>query len=272
RLQDVWIGSFKLRVNKSRFHRNEESIRRDSDDESRRRDFQTQKVQLLSREEGEGSVQLGRTFKTAMVNTKGVQEVRENPAIDPKEVLHVEVDGMVLKELKRSFVGVLAVNVEGEMEALCKAKTEWLCYYFKEVRPWSPSNFADRRVTWVKIFGIPLYVWGENLFKAVGGKYGEFLDFDENTASRSKLDVAKIKISTCFRGCVDDLLKIKALGVVYTIWVLEDKGFHPTFVNGSRCEEQEYSWVESTNFPAEAMVVGRQFDGGSVEEGMEEDR
>ncbi|MCI34305.1 hypothetical protein A2U01_0055524, partial [Trifolium medium] len=49
--QDVWIGSFKLRVNKSRFHRNEESRRRDNDDESRRRDFQTQKVQLLSREE-----------------------------------------------------------------------------------------------------------------------------------------------------------------------------------------------------------------------------
>ncbi|PNX57744.1 hypothetical protein L195_g058846, partial [Trifolium pratense] len=112
---------------------------------------------------------------------------------------------------------------------------------------------------------------GESLFKAVGGKYGEFLDFDDNTASRAKLDVARIKISTCLRGCVDDLLKIKALGVVYTIWVVEDKGYHPTFGIGSRCEEQEYSWVESNNLPAEAMVVGREFDGGSVEIVEEED-
>ncbi|MCI71192.1 LRR receptor-like kinase, partial [Trifolium medium] len=56
------------------------------------------------------------------------------------------------------------------------------------------------RETWVKVYGIHLHVWGENLFKAIGSKYGEFLDFDNNTASRAKLDVARIKISTSFIG------------------------------------------------------------------------
>ncbi|MCI01200.1 RNA-binding protein 25-like, partial [Trifolium medium] len=128
--------------------------------------------ELLLREESEGSVQPGRSFKTALVNRNGAQEVREVPALVPEEILQVEVDDMVLKELERSFVGVLAIDVElrrirttlymegfahitvtdmgrnkvllfcskpGELENLCKAKTDWLCYYFKEVRPWSPS-------------------------------------------------------------------------------------------------------------------------------------
>ncbi|MCI28653.1 hypothetical protein A2U01_0049855, partial [Trifolium medium] len=110
---------------------------------------------------------------------------------DNADVLYIEVDGRVLKELERSFVGVLALSVEvkrikttlymegfahisvtdvggnmvlifspkvGEVEAMCKAKVDWLTYYFKEVRPWSPSCFVDRRVTWVKVHGIPLHL------------------------------------------------------------------------------------------------------------------
>ncbi|MCI34245.1 hypothetical protein A2U01_0055463, partial [Trifolium medium] len=88
----------------------------------------------------------------------------------------------------------------GEVEAMCKARADWLFYYCSEVKPWSPGCYTDRRETWVKIYGIPLHVWGENLFKAIGRKFGEFIDFDNNTASRAKLDVAKIKISTSFGG------------------------------------------------------------------------
>ncbi|MCI34849.1 hypothetical protein A2U01_0056070, partial [Trifolium medium] len=135
----------------------------------------------------------------------------------------------------------------GELENLCKSKADWLCYYFKEVKPWSPSVYADRRDTWVKVFGIPLHAWGENLFKGIGGIYGEFLDFDEETASRSKLDVARIKIATSFIGSIDDPVKITVLGVIYTIWVVEEKGFAPALFHGSRIENQERSWVESFN-------------------------
>jgi hypothetical protein len=65
----------------------------------------------------------------------------------------------------------------------------------------------------VKVYGIPLHVWGENLFKAIGSRYGEFIDFDNNTASRAKLDVARIKMATGFCGEIDDALKIMALGL-----------------------------------------------------------
>jgi hypothetical protein len=53
----------------------------------------------------------------------------------------------------------------------------------------------------------------------MGRKYGEFRDFDESTASRAKLDVARIKISTNFIGLINDPVVIKALGVIYTIQI-----------------------------------------------------
>ncbi|MCI35909.1 DUF4283 domain protein, partial [Trifolium medium] len=133
-----------------------------------------------------------------------------------------------------------------------KAKADWLSYYFKEVRPWSPSSYVDRRELWVKVFAIPLHVWGESLFKVIGEKYGEFLDFDDNTASRAKLDVARLKIATNFRGSIDEPLLIKALGVTYSLWVVEDKGFDPVYFQGSKHDDQELSWANSSNFPAVA--------------------
>ncbi|MCI38605.1 DUF4283 domain protein, partial [Trifolium medium] len=118
---------------------------------------------------------------------------------------------MVLEELQQSFVGVLALETEvsrirttlymegrqhisvtsmggklillfsprkGKLEAMVKAKEDWLCYYFKDVKPWSSDAFNDRREVWVKVLGVPLHVWSESFFKQVGARFGEFVDFD----------------------------------------------------------------------------------------------
>ncbi|MCH95097.1 hypothetical protein A2U01_0016071, partial [Trifolium medium] len=135
-----------------------------------------------------------------------------------------------------------------EIENFCKAKADWLCYYFKDVKPWSPSSYADRRDMWVKVYGIPLHAWWESLFKVIGSKYEEFLDFDNPTASRSKLVVARIKIAT------------------------RTKDFALVLYYDSRIDDHDGSWVESSNFTAEAVDRSGEDDGVSVEEGEENDR
>ncbi|KAK2423264.1 zinc finger CCCH domain-containing protein [Trifolium repens] len=268
RLQDVWLGNFKLRVNKSRFGRNEESKKKPVSDP------------LVTAGKEECNIHQGASFKSALMNSK--QVVMRGGS---EEAVQVEVEETILKELQQSFVGVLVLSIElsriktilymegfarisitdmgrnlvllfspkvGELEKLCKSKPDWFSYYFKLVRPWSPSLFADRRDVWVKVFGIPLHVWGEILFKCIGKRYGDFLDFDDKTASRSKLDVARLKISTFFRGVIDEPMKIKAMGVEYTIWITEDKGFEPVFVHKDGLEDHDQSWVDSAIYPAEA--------------------
>ncbi|MCH91957.1 RNA recognition motif, partial [Trifolium medium] len=281
-MKEVWLGSFKLRINKSRFERKEGGRK---DEERGRKDEDTGRA--VVREDDGVNFLSGRSFRTALVQNSATQLLKEKDNID-EEVLQVEVDGLLLKELELSFVGKLALDVEvrrikttlymeglahisvtamgrnlvliyspkvGEVEALCKAKADWLVYYFKEVRPWSPSSYVNRRDTWVKVFGIPLHVWGENLFKKIGGHYGEFLDFDQPTASRSKLDVARIKLSTDFRGSIDDLLNIKALGVIYSLRIVEEKDVDRDYFQGERFEDHDRSWVASSNFPGEALEV-----------------
>ncbi|WJX49457.1 hypothetical protein P8452_35891 [Trifolium repens] len=286
-MEDVWLGTYKLRINRSRFERKE--------NEKKREEEPGQQKKLLR---GEGSSDPNRSFKLAVLNTPRRQEEKEVREEEMREVLNVEVDQRVLKELEMSFVGRLAVNVEvyqirtilfmeglaliavtymgrnmvlihspkeGEVDRLWKSKVDWIAYYFREVFPWSPSCFADRRDTWVKVYGIPLHVWGENLFKVIGGKYGEFVDFDNNTASRAKLDITRLKISTSFRGMIDDSVYIKAMGVYYTLRVVEEKAVENGFYHGERLEEKEGSWVESVYFPEVERVVDGGCNGGSEE-------
>ncbi|MCI32594.1 hypothetical protein A2U01_0053808, partial [Trifolium medium] len=84
-----------------------------------------------------------------------------------------------------------------------------------------------------------------------------------------KLDIARIKISTSFRGYVDETVQIEALGVVYDIWVVEEKCVQPVLGYGSRNEDRDFSWVDSTNYLAEAMEEGGQVNGGSLEDGVD---
>jgi hypothetical protein len=244
RMEGVWLGTYKLRINRSRFER------RDHDRKQEEAPVHQKTLKI-----GEGSIDPNRSFKLALMDAPTRQEVKELLEED-MSVLNVEVDRNVLKDLEMNFVGRLAVNAEvyqirtnlfmeglahievtdmgrdmvlihspkvGEVERLWKKKADWITYYFREVLPWSPSCFVDKRDTWVKVYGIPLHVWGQNLFKAIGGKYGEFLDFDNTTASRAKLDIACLKIATDYRGKIDDSVMIKAMGVCYTLRVVEEK-------------------------------------------------
>jgi hypothetical protein len=123
----------------------------------------------------------------------------------------------------------------------------------------------------VKIYGIPLHVWGENLFKAIGSRCGEFIDFDNNTASRGKLDVARIKMLTGFCGEIDEALKIMAMGVEYSLRVVEDKGMEQMFMHGDTSEEHEGSWTESQNIQVVVTEAEGDGSGGPTEEGDEDD-
>ncbi|GAU18663.1 hypothetical protein TSUD_124960 [Trifolium subterraneum] len=289
-LKDVWLGSFKLRINKSRFERKE--------DEKKKKELGSSNVL----EDGGNNAQPGGSFKTALMqHSKRQEEVEKSKKSKEalEEVFQVEVDGRLLKELESSFVGKLALKVEirriktilfmeglshisvtdmgrdlvlifspkvGEVEKLWNSKADWIRYYFKEVNPWLPSSFVDRRDLWVKVYGIPLHVWSENLFKVIRGKYGEFLDYDDCTASRAKLDIARIKISTSFRGFIDDPLNIMALGVTYSLRVVEEKNLENVFFQRDRDEEHEQSWVVPPCSPKEAWVEEDGVNGGSVEE------
>jgi hypothetical protein len=57
----------------------------------------------------------------------------------------------------------------------------------------------------------------------VAGRFGVFLDFDEPTASKQRLDVARIKLRIVRRGLIDTVLQLKVLGELFDMWVVEER-------------------------------------------------
>jgi len=111
-----------------------------------------------------------------------------------------------------------------DIEAVRKNHNPWWVYMFKGVKIWSPQLVFDSRMVWINVYDIPLHVWDEPLFKKIGDLFGKFVDFDEDTIGRNKLDVARIKVETMRNGLVDDLLNLKVMGAVFSLWVVEEGG------------------------------------------------
>jgi hypothetical protein len=235
-LKNVWLGSFKLWVNRSRFGRSDNA------------DANTSQAQSQRFDPNLGVTTPGRSFRSALAG--GVPP----PAVP---ILKVPVNEDLCRELRGSVVGTLAREndvrriqivlfmegyssivvshmggnmallrspMAGDVERLLKSKKECLKYFFSEIKPWNPGLLAVQRETWVQVYGIPVHIWGENLFKLIGNRFGAFLDFDEETARMVRFDVARIKILTSTGALINTVLKIEVEGVCFNLWLVEERG------------------------------------------------
>jgi hypothetical protein len=233
-LRDVWMGSFKLWVNRSRFGRS------DSKD--------TQASKSQQKDDQEVVTTNGKSFKDVLLRGGFASEV---------SVMKVLVNETFCKELQGSVVGLLkgekevrriqttlfmegfqSIKVtsmggdmvllrspmEGDIQRLLRSKNECLHYYFSEIKPWNPGLFAVQREIWIQVYGIPLHIWGDDLFKMIGNKLGAFLDYDEETASMARLDVARLKIRIGKWAVLDEVVKVEVEGVIFSLWVVEERG------------------------------------------------
>jgi hypothetical protein len=273
-LDDVWCGSFKLRINHSRFGRNEVSKG-------------TMKSGLPSRSVGDSRpVQHELSFKEALFPSA---HWRVSSGEDrDSAVVKVPVDATQLQILKRSFVGFLRPEVQvkvirttllmeglqnisvipmggsmvllqstraGELERIIKAKEEWIGVYFFNVKPWSPNLVNQKRQVWVKVFGIPLHAWGDTLFRVLGERFGEFVDYDEATAARSRMDVARLKFSTSIRSRIEVPVVIAVLGITFEVWVVEEEMGTRVVVEEEGERGGDRSWGGSSGFPRHMVVA-----------------
>jgi hypothetical protein len=150
---------------------------------------------------------------------------------------------------------------------MIKAKEEWLGVYFFNVKPWSPSLVNLKRELWVKVYGIPLHAWGDNLFRALGERFGEFVDYDEPTASMSRLDVARLKFSTSIRIRIEAPVVLVVMGVSFEVWVVEEEVGKREVVEEYGEIRGDQSWGGSSGFPRNtAVACGDELNYGEEEE------
>jgi hypothetical protein len=281
RLEEMWVGRYKLRINLSKF------ARKSSSAPTERKKFQTAPS---VNKEGEP---VPRPFKQALLKGKEV--------LSQASVATVEVGAATefLHTLEGSFVGWLGVGVEiralqrklwlaghhvirvvemgggmvlihhnaGEEVLGPMTKKGWWGGLLIDIKRWTPNLVCSKRVTWVHMHGIPLHAWGEATFRSIADRVGSFLLVDPKTKNISCLDVARVKLEVPLTSRLDYTVKLLVHGDGFWVRVLEEGGCGWPCVDGEVEDQLQVSDVGSScgsGGQAAAMVVLEGLDGGDT--------
>jgi len=109
---------------------------------------------------------------------------------------------------------LLKIAENMDLDLVKRKHEDWWEAMFTKVTLWVPQKFPFRRHVWVKVWGIPIHVWDEHLFKKIGNLFGDFVDFDEETIARKRLDFSRIKVSTEKMVLINDVVELVVVGRV----------------------------------------------------------
>jgi hypothetical protein len=238
RLEDVWVGTYKLRVNLSRFSRKKTPTTVDSGKKPTQHGVT------------EESSKRPQPFKQALLNGR----VEQSSSM----IATVEV-GVVqdfLHSLEGSYVGRLGEGVElralqtklwlagfplikittmgGELVLISHYRGEeihgpfckkgWWGGLLFDIRRWTPNLVSSKRLLWVNMFGVPPHAWGESTFLTLANRCGRYISMDANTKNRNRLDVARVKIEAPILGFVDHIMKLVVHGAAFQVRIVEEGG------------------------------------------------
>jgi hypothetical protein len=270
RVSNIWIGSFKLRVNLSKFKRNEEPDKKEG----------VQRVKLGVNPRA----QEGRSFKQALVTKEVVSNADPGECSKAREAMisegvkevvwEVEVEEERAAMLTGAYVGYLTEEKEaksiqnnfimsgfqglrvaamgfkqvllwsekvGEVKEVIES-VGWWCSLFERVVPWSPELVSNQRVTWLRCYGVPTHAWGVDLFRALAFKHGRFIEVDESTKLFQRCDVARVKVVTNKTHAIDSFMPVQVNGRRFDIRIMEE--LSDTQLSGGEMIKVAPGWQE----------------------------
>lgn len=81
---------------------------------------------------------------------------------------------------------------------------------------------ARERSVWLNITGVPLQVWKEDFFRTVVSMVGKFLNIDESTQQKLRLDVVRVFATISMSDAVNRVVRILINEKVHLIRFVED--------------------------------------------------
>ncbi|KAK2413385.1 zinc finger CCCH domain-containing protein [Trifolium repens] len=263
KLEDVWCEKFKLRINRARFGKGDIKEAKGSNHNNAQRSLMNLnrevseelsfKSLLVGKEnlegvkvdkdgmvvDGDGGRKKTRVFSMGDLVPLDISVQKTTVALLKQCMVgffkqgmdfQTFIDRLLLEgqhDVKPTFMGgnmvLLHCACDGELMEVMKANKEWWDNTFTKVIPWKPNLVSESRETWIQLYGIPLHAWEEGTFKMVAGRLGVFMDFDEATVAKHRLDVARVKLRTVRRGMIDTVIQLKVQGTRFDVWVVEER-------------------------------------------------
>lgn len=149
---------------------------------------------------------------------------------------------------------LIRTNSEEPIKKVIGRFDEWSGFWFDWCREWKHIDVNQNRIIWTRWTGVPLHAWNFRFFSLVSSKIGRFVEMDENTRSRKRLDAARIKISTSLRpieGCIECVID----GASFHIYIGEDRS--QTHTN------EDDAWESSESGSDEQVISEDEFSDDS---------
>jgi hypothetical protein len=258
RLDDVWYGTMKIMVKQARFRKGDQydgSVKEKVEPAQRKR--VALNVKVIEGVSFKSILAKGKEVNGVEEVAPAVEKKKNRlHSVEDLAPLELRVSEPNLRALEGSKVGFLKNTVdfnsfherlllqghhevkatqmggnmvllqspcEGELAEVMRCNEAWWDFCFSKVLPWSPLMVSESRETWIQIFGIPLHAWEEGSFKALAGRFGVFLDFDEATIAKHRLDMARVKLRTVRRSLIDTVVQLLVMGRTFDVWVVEER-------------------------------------------------
>ncbi|OMP11863.1 hypothetical protein COLO4_03637 [Corchorus olitorius] len=93
---------------------------------------------------------------------------------------------------------------------------EWI----KVIEPWRSSELQRLSLVWVRLLEVPLELWHENFFSALGNNWGNFVHLDDCTARRSSFKEARMQILVPSLSCIPKVVSGTPLGINFNISII----------------------------------------------------
>lgn len=102
-----------------------------------------------------------------------------------------------------------------------------LSTWFEETCPRDLGLLPNDRTVWINITWVLTHAFKEDSFKTIAQIVGSFRKMDDKTKDRSRLDVARILITSKYPEVINMSYKVKILDTVFTNIMMEDSPYYP---------------------------------------------
>ncbi|KAL8551438.1 hypothetical protein ACS0TY_000508 [Phlomoides rotata] len=113
-------------------------------------------------------------------------------------------------------------KLEKPLSVVEKEMNKWLSYWFEWFRPWREEDVCHQRKIWTRWVGVPIHAWNERFFKIASSKIGAYIQVDENTKERLRLDVARVMVSVPWMSDSNIIFTANIDGKPFKIKVTEE--------------------------------------------------
>ncbi|KAJ0795816.1 putative RNA recognition motif domain, nucleotide-binding alpha-beta plait domain superfamily [Helianthus annuus] len=252
-IRNVWMGSYKLFINVSRFSL-ENGEGSDIPEEKKKtnrfedNDVRNQTFRDTSNNKRNNFVTQGKSY-ASIVSGKHLPEARLNEVVVSKFAkAYTDLHGMAIvgkvKDLwtlrklkvllKEANFGGLTVKYVGGLSVLLVFKSKLESYSFRSSAPgfgwfesmetWRGQSVAFKRLVWLNIHRVPLHLSGNETFNSVGRCFGKVI----HASQRQPED--HLLTSDCVCVMTDSIKRIEEEVVIteeckrFRVWVEEDRG------------------------------------------------